>query len=197
MKKLVMVATLAALAAAVPAQANKGGDRAGGPSADRAGKAQKQGAREGKGDRGAARSRSCTPRRTAYVAAGLYVSSTLEQVAGASTPTLRDDRYDGTLVVDVKRSNKAARADNGTQKTYTLDDARVRFADRNDDGTRDQPVAGDRVKVDGKVTKLRGGCDASAFTPQLTIAKVKFLPPPDQEEDDDDTTPPAATAPAA
>jgi len=195
MKKLVMVATLAALAAAVPAQADKG-DRRAGPAADRGGKAQKQGApaRQGKGDRGAARSRRCTPRRSAYVAAGLYVSSTLEQVAGASTPTLRDDRYDGTLVVDVKRSNKAGRADKGTQKTYTLDDTRVRFADRNDDGTRDQPVAGDRVKLQGKVTKLRGGCDASEFTPQLTIAKVMFLPPPEE----DDTTPPApAPAPAA
>ena len=191
MKKLVMVATLAALAAAVPAQANKGADRAAGPAADRGGKAHKQGAREGKGDRGTTRSRRCTPRRVAYVAAGLYVSSTLEQVAGASTPTLRDDRYDGTLVVDVKRANKSARADKGTQKTYTLDNARVRFADRNDDGTRDQPVAGDRVKLDGKVTKLRGGCDASAFTPQLTIAKVMFLPPPDA---DDAPTPPAPAA---
>ncbi|MEA2220827.1 MAG: hypothetical protein QOJ35_3453 [Solirubrobacteraceae bacterium] len=193
MKKLVMVATLAALAATVPAQANKGADRAGGPSADR-GQARDQGAqaRAGKGDRGSARSRRCTPRRAGYVAAGLYVSSALQQVAGADTPTPRDDRYDGTLVVDVKRGNHAASADEGTQKTYALAGVRVRFADRNDDGTRDQPVAGDRVKLDGKLTKLRGGCDASAFEPQLTIARVQFLPPPQQE---DGTTPP--TAPAA
>ena len=141
----------------------------------------------------AAKSKRCAPRKVAYVAHGLYVSSELTQVAGADTPALRDDRWDGTIVVDVKRTNKMARADKGTQKTYTVAGVRVRYADRNDDGTADPPVAGDRVKVDGKITRLRGGCDATEFEPTLKVKSVKFLPPPDA---DDEVAPPPPPAPA-
>ena len=144
MKRIVTVVALSALAAAVPAQARPGDS---GARADRA-PSQERG---DKASKGSSKSRRCKPRKVAYVAHGLYVSSKLTQVAGADTPALRDDRWDGTIVVDVKRTNKMARADKGTQKTYTVAGMRIRFADRDDDGTRDQPVAGDRVKVGGKV----------------------------------------------
>ena len=189
MKRLVTVVAVAALAAAVPAQAKQGGSGKpdGATSHERGGKGKSSG-----------KSKRCAPRKVAYVAHGLYVSSELTQVAGADTPELRDDRWDGTIVVDVKRTNKAGRADKGTQKTYTVAGVKVKLADRNDDGTRDQPVAGDRVKVDGKVTKLRGGCDATDFEPTLTVKSVKFLPPPDADGDDDAPAPvpPAPGAPA-
>ena len=191
MKRIVTVVALSALAAAVPAQARPGDS---GARADRA-PSQERGDAASTG-KGSAKSRRCKPRRVAYVAHGVYVSSTLTQVAGADTPTLRDDRWDGTIVVDVKRTNKFARADKGTQKTYEVAGVRVKLADRNDDGVRDQPVAGDRVKVAGKVTKLRGGCDASEFESELKVKDVKFLPPPDADDEDEAPAPAPPPAPA-
>jgi hypothetical protein len=191
MKRIVTVVALSALAAAVPAQARPGDS---GARADRAPSQERGDKAKAKASKGSSKSRRCKPRRVAYVAHGLYVSSELTQVAGADTPALRDDRWDGTIVVDVKRTNKMGRADKGTQKTYTVAGLRIRFADRDDDGTRDQPVAGDRVKVAGKVTQLRRGCDTSEFESELKVKEVKFLPPPDA--DDAPAPPPPAPAPA-
>lgn len=184
MKKLVLAATVAALAVAGPAQAHKGSDDG---ADEKPGNAQAPGAgaKEIPGlgglfgeHRHGDRPDKCAPRRTIYVAFGAYVSSTLTQTKGADTAdNPRDDRYSGTVTIDVKFANKAGRADKGTRKAYTLTDARVRFADRNDDDTRDQPVAGDRTIVLGSTTKLRRRCDQTGFTPTLTVARVMFLPP--------------------
>lgn len=172
MKQLAILATLAAMAVAVPAQAhrpdNPGSQRDEQGSADR--DAPNAGTHKGKG--------RCTPRAVAYVAFGDYVSSALTQTQGAATAdNLRDDRWSGTLVVAVKRTNHHAKADKGTTKTYALTDAKVRLADRDGNGTADQPVAGDRTRVQGKITRLHRGCDATGFTPALTIRKVGFHKP--------------------
>lgn len=178
MKKIAMAATVAAMAVAVPAQA----DRPDNPGSQRSsqGSSHERGTTHRDGAGTHARRGRCTPRKVGYVARGDYVSSSLMQTEGAgTTETTHDDRFSGTLVVAVTRTNRHARADNGTTKTYTLTNARVRLADRNGDGTLDQPVAGDRTKVQGKITRLNRRCDSTGFTPELTIRRVQFLPPPD------------------
>ncbi len=191
MKKLAMVAALGAVAVAVPAQASRPEDPGSQRSAQ--GKAHEQGsAHRGSskvaGSKGKGR---CAARSVGYVAFGDFVSSALTQTQGADTADVAgDDRWSGELVVAVKRTNRHARADKGTTKTYTLKDAKVRLADRDDDGTRDAAVAGDRARVQGKITRLNHGCDASAFTPQLKIRSVGFHKPKSAE------TPAANPAPA-
>ena len=176
MRKIVLAATVAAVAVAVPAQASKPAS----PGAQGKAPSTK-----------ASKSKRCTPRSVAYVAFGEYVSSTLAQTQGAATAdNASDDRWSGTLVVDVKRTNKFGRADKGTQKTYTVTDVKVRLADRDGNGTPDAPVAGDRVRVQGKVTRLMRKCDASAFTAELKIRSVGFNAPKPAE------TPAPAPAPA-
>lgn len=168
MKRIVLAATLAAVAVAVPAQASK-------PESPGA---------QGKAPSTLAGSKSkrCTPRSVAYVAFGAYVSSTLTQTQGtATTDNASDDRWSGTLVVDVKRTNRHGRADKGTQKEYTLTDARVRLADRNDDGIADVPVAGDRVRVQGKITRLARRCDSTGFTAEVKVRSVGFNKPKSAE----------------
>lgn len=183
MKKLAVMAALAAgVAVAVPAQAAKPADPGSQRSAQ--GKAHEQGsahraASKATGSKGKGR---CAPRSVGYVASGDFVSGALTQTQGADTADVAgDDRWSGALVVAVKRTNHHARADKGTTKTYTLKDAKVRLADRNDDGTRDVPVAGDRVRVQGKITRLNRGCDATGFSPQLTIGSVGFHTPKSAE----------------
>jgi hypothetical protein len=120
-----------------------------------------------------ARSHRCAPHAVAYVAAGTLASQTLVLDAGAPAdkPT-----YSGDVTIDVKKANHAGKADKGTTKTYTLDHARVVLGldDQNADGRVDLAdlAAGDRAKVIGKVTKLAKRCDASSFTPTLTIKKL-------------------------
>ncbi|HEV2785178.1 MAG TPA: hypothetical protein VGV67_02215, partial [Solirubrobacteraceae bacterium] len=162
MRKLAIGAVLAALAVAVPAQAHKPED---------AGSKGKEKSAAAKAKSGAAKAKGkgrCAPRSVAYVAHGDYVSGQLTQTQGADTADVAsDDRWSGTLVMAVKRTNKHGRADKGTTKTYTLTDAKLRLADRNDDGTADVPVAGDRTRVQGKITRLNRGCDAEGFTAEV------------------------------
>ena len=106
----------------------------------------------------------CKPRAVGFHASGKLVSQTLTQTAGADTSTKRDDRYSGTLTVEVKRANH--RAPTGTQ-TYTLDNDRVHF----DHGAT--PAAGDRVKLYGKLTRARHGC-AEPATPAVDLRRVRF-----------------------
>jgi uncharacterized low-complexity protein len=179
MKKLAILATLAAAAAvAVPAQASKP-DNPGSQRAEQAKSKSQDSAKRGssKAAKGKGKGR-CAPRSVAYVAFGDYVSSTLTQTHGADTAaTTRDDRWSGELVVAVKRTNKHARADKGTTKTYTLTDAKLRLADRDGDGTADVPVAGDRTRVQGKIARLNRGCDAAGFTAEVKIRSVGFHKP--------------------
>jgi hypothetical protein len=123
------------------------------------------------------KSHRCTPHAVAYVAAGLLVGHTLvldgEDGGGEPAPTAtasRADRptYSGEVTIDVKRTNRHARADAGTTKTYVLDHARVLVAQ----GDVANAVPGSRAKVIGKVTKLAPRCDQEGFTPELKIRKL-------------------------
>jgi hypothetical protein len=105
-----------------------------------------------------------TPRSVGFHASGTLVAQALTQTAGADTSTRRDDRYSGTLTVDLKRANH--RAPKGVQ-TYTLDNDRVHFAH----GAA--PKAGDRVKLYGKLTRARKGCTEPA-TPAVDLRRVRF-----------------------
>jgi hypothetical protein len=106
----------------------------------------------------------CKPRTIGFHATGTLVSQALTQTAGAETSTKRDDRYSGTLTVEVKRANH--RAPEGTQ-TYTLDNDRVHFSH---DAA---PKAGDRVKLYGKLTHARHGC-AEPAAPAVDLRRVRF-----------------------
>jgi hypothetical protein len=106
----------------------------------------------------------CTPRTIGFHATGTLVSQALTQTAGAETSTKRDDRYSGTLTVDVKRANH--RAPKGAQ-TYTLDNDRVHYSG----GAA--PKAGDRVKLYGKLTRARHGC-AEPAAPVVNVGRVRF-----------------------
>jgi len=182
MKKLAMAATLAAVAVAVPAQASKP-DRPGSQGKAKAGATGKNAA--------GAKGKRCRPRNVGYVAHGDFVSGELTQTQGADTADVaRDDRWSGTLVVAVRRTNEHGRADKGTTKTFTLTDAKVRLADRDDDGARDLPVAGDRTRVQGKITRLNRRCDTDGFTAETKIRSVGFHKPKSAE------TPAANPAPA-
>ncbi len=186
MKKLAMMAAIGAVAVAVPAQASKPESPGSQRSAQGKSHAQQDAAERGSRKAGASAKGKgkgrCTPRAVGYVAFGDYVSATLTQTQGAETPdTARDDRWSGALVVAVTRTNRHARGDNATTKTYTLKDARIRLADRDGDGTRDVPVAGDRTRVLGKISRLNRGCDATAFTAELTIRSVGFHKPKSAE----------------
>jgi hypothetical protein len=118
-------------------------------------------------------SHKCTPHNVGFTAAGTLESASLTQTAGADTAARRDDRYSGTVTVDVKRASH--KAPTGSQ-TYTLDNDRVRLYDSNHDGTADEPKAGDRVKVKGKVTRLAKKCDQSGFTSTTDVRRVEFRP---------------------
>jgi hypothetical protein len=118
-------------------------------------------------------SHKCTPHNVGFTASGALESAALTQTAGADTTTRRDDRYSGTLTVDVKRANH--KAPTGSQ-TYTLDNDRVKFYDANHDGTKDEPKAGDRVKVKGKYTRLSKKCDQTGFTSTTNVRRAEFRP---------------------
>ena len=110
----------------------------------------------------------CRPQAVGFHAAGTLVSQALTQTAGADTSTKRDDRYSGTVTVEVKRANH--RAPTGVQ-SYTLDNDRVHFSD----GAA--PKAGDRVKLYGKLTRARHGCaDPAAATVDLRRVRFKAAP---------------------
>jgi hypothetical protein len=107
-------------------------------------------------------SHHCAPKTIGFHASGKLVAQALTQTAGADTSTRRDDRYSGTLTVEVVRANH--RAPKGAQ-TYTLDNDRVHF-----DGTA---KAGDRVKLYGKLTRTAKGC-AGATAPAVDLSRVRL-----------------------
>jgi ribosomal protein L31 len=146
--KTAAVATALAALAAVPAQAHKPAEH---PSS----------------------SHKCTPHKVGFTASGKLESAMLTQTEGADTTTKKDDRYSGTVTVDVKRASH--KAPTGSQ-SYTLENDRVKLYDANHDGTADEPKAGDRVKVKGTVTRLSKKCDQSGFTSTTDVRRVEFRP---------------------
>ncbi|HVE69276.1 MAG TPA: hypothetical protein VNB64_11915 [Solirubrobacteraceae bacterium] len=163
MKRLLISAGLAAALVAVPAQAHNGnGGRSDRVKPQREDRVKPQ------------RANRCQPRAVGFNARGVLVASTLTQTAGQATARRGDDRYSGTVEVDVKRANHGAPT--GVQ-TYTLTGGRAKFHDADGDGTAEAPKAGDVVKVHGKVTRLKARCDASGFTPRVTVKQVQFKAP--------------------
>ncbi len=158
MRRIAMCSIAAAAVVAVPAQAKPA----------KPPKPAKPAVAQGNPSKPAAK---CTPRAVGFNARGTLVSSTLTQTGGASTDERGDDRYSGTLTVDVVKANH--RAPKGPQ-TYTVADVRVKFLDADGDGKADEPKPGDRVKVGGKITRLSKKCDRSSFTPAVTVRKVQF-----------------------
>lgn len=134
-----MVAVAGALAVAVPAAAHP-------TSSDHPGGNQP------------AQSHKCKPHNVGYVESGVVDSAT------ASTLTQNSDgTWSGTLVVDVTRTNHAAKADKGQTVSYSFDSAtlRVRF----DDGTTGF-TAGERVHLIGKLATVAKKC--AALSPAAT-----------------------------
>jgi hypothetical protein len=129
---------------------------------------------KGKGN-GKGKSHKCTPHRVAYVASGTLVSDTLTENANHTVS--------GEVTVEVLRTNHHARADKGTTKTYTVENAHVTLVvpDSDKDGTVavDDLVAGDRVKVIGKVTTVAKKCKAGES--KLTVRKLVFHGPRSSE----------------
>jgi hypothetical protein len=117
--------------------------------------------------------KKCTPHKAGFNASGKLESAALTQTQGADTESRRDDRYSGTVTVDVKRASH--KAPSGSQ-TYTLDNDRVKLYDADHDGTADEPKAGDRVKVKGSITRLSKKCDQTGFTPTTNVRRVEFRP---------------------
>ena len=112
-----------------------------------------------------ARSEKCTVHEVAYIASGTEVSFSATQNSSG--------RYDGTIVVHVTRTNHHAAGGRGTDVTYTLTNAIVRFGK----GTSATDT-GDRVKVIGEVTTLAKKCDHTGFTPTVTVRKVDIKQAP-------------------
>ena len=122
-----------------------------------------------------AKAKSCTPHKIGYNASGTLVSQALTQSRGADTAERGDDRYSGTLTVNVRKANH--RAPRGEQ-TYTVENARVKFYDADRNNIPDVPKAGDRVKLHGKITTLRKKCDRTGFTATVTLKKIQFKAAP-------------------
>ena len=121
-----------------------------------------------------AKSHKCVPHKVGYRASGALVSVSLTQTEGATTPRRGDDRYSGTITVDVTRANH--HAPKGSQ-TFALANVRVKFRDKDHNHVPDQPQAGDPVKLSGKITRLSKKCDQSGFTATITVRKVDFKHP--------------------
>jgi hypothetical protein len=118
-------------------------------------------------------SKKCTPHKVGFNASGKLESASLTQTEGADTTSRKDDRYSGTVTVDVKRASH--KTPTGSQ-TYTLENDRVKLYDADHDGTADEPKAGDRVKVKGSITRLSKKCDQTDFTPTTDVRRVEFRP---------------------
>jgi hypothetical protein len=109
----------------------------------------------------------CTPKKVGFDARGTFVSGAITQTAGADTKKHGDDRYSGQIVVDVKKGNHGAPKG---EQTYSFDNARVRFHPKG----HTTPVAGDRVTVHGKLTKVTGKkCDNTGVA-ATTVRQIEI-----------------------
>lgn len=177
MKRLMPVALLVAAAVAVPAYASQPSD----PGSQGKGHANNHAntTHSNKGHKNNSGSNKCKTHKLGWVVRGTLVSQALTKNT--------DGTYSGTVNIDVKGTNHHAKAEKGkTNAQYTLDHAKVTFGVTDQppgDGTVDQTdlVAGDQVKLIGKITALPHRCDQSGFTATTTIRKVVFNNPPTPE----------------
>jgi len=166
-RKLTMYAGLAALAIAVPAAQANDQHPNHGKKGDPPGQAKEhKGQTENEGKHKGAAKNCSKPLSVGYNARGTFVSATLTQTKGQDTAKQGDDRWSGPITVNVTKANH--KAPTGEQ-TFTLTNARV--------FSREAPKAGDKVRLHGKITKLRHGCDATGFTPEITVRHVHVAAP--------------------
>ncbi|MHB1835381.1 MAG: hypothetical protein ACYCXW_10475 [Solirubrobacteraceae bacterium] len=103
-----------------------------------------------------AQSHKCRPHDVAYIESGTVDAATPSTLARNS-----DGTWSGTLVVDVKSADHAAKTDRQKASvTYTLTDAKLRV--RFDKGTSASAgfTAGERVKLIGKLATVGKNCTA-------------------------------------
>jgi len=112
-----------------------------------------------------------------FNAKGTLIASNLTQTAGQATTTdTSDDRYSGTVEVNVTRTNhKAPKGD----QTYTLTNGKVSFYDVNGVPVT-TPAVGDTVRLHGKIGHAPKKCPGPSAV--VTISRVSF----------EQATPPAA-----
>ena len=119
------------------------------------------------------KSRKCAkPRRVGFVVKGTFVSG---DAVSVTLKVLRANRH----------AVKSGLVTVGDEFTATPSKAsRIRYVNRS--GPADaQPT--DKVRVVGKVTKLKRGCSSDDFTPTVTVRKVMVIAPdPDPGESSDD-----------
>jgi hypothetical protein len=108
----------------------------------------------------------CLPHAVSYRVSGKLVSGTL-------TPGTGKNIYSGTLVVQVTKTNKHAKADKGTTQTYTLTNAKLKL--HGEDPAALTPDS--RVKLKGTITTLAKKCDQTGFTATVTIKSGSIKPP--------------------
>ena len=91
----------------------------------------------------------CKPKHVVgFNAKGTFIASNLTQSQGVGTPDTSDDRYTGTVEVNVTKANH--KAPTGDQ-TYTLTDSKVSFYNDTNGQPVTTPVLGDIVHVHGKI----------------------------------------------
>jgi hypothetical protein len=158
-KKILLPAALVAALGAVPASAHDKPGHAKGPQDER---------HQPKPQAQQTPKHAKKAKTRAYVAHGLIQAAALTKNA--------DGTYDGTITVDVKRTNKHGRWSKGTSQTFTLDDVKVRFG-----GGDTEATPGDRVTVFGRVAKVKKAKASTdtppATTPVVTVRALKIKPP--------------------
>jgi len=114
----------------------------------------------------------CRTHRAPYIAEGTLVSQTL---AGNVNGT-----FSGDVTVIVKHANRFGHQEKGTMVTYTLTDAKVAFRPKARHGVPvglGDLIAGDHVKVVGKVTLLAPRCRPHGYVGAVTVTRVVFHVP--------------------
>ena len=109
--------------------------------------------------------KKCKLKKAGYNGSGLLTAYNLTQSQGALTPETGDDRYSGTLSVDVKKANH--KSTKGPQD-FTVTDIRVRFHE----GVAQPPAVGSWVGLHGKITKRNKKCTDQSGTGVVTLRKI-------------------------
>jgi hypothetical protein len=118
-----------------------------------------------------------------FNASGSLIASNLTQTQGQATTTdTSDDRYSGTVEVNVARTNhKAPKGD----QTYTLTDGKVSFYDVNGVPVT-TPAVGDTVRLHGKIGHAPKKCPGPSAV--ITITRVAFQQAAPATTDDTQTS---------
>lgn len=145
----------------------------------------------GEPGRGHGKAKPCKLRGKGYEVKGLYAGGDLTQVAGEDTPRWGDDRWSGTIVVDVQQGNHRGRRDVGLS-SYPVTNVRVV-------GVKDGviPDEGTRLQLIGKQTPACAPAPTTPTTPTAPTTSQSTTPEATTPtasraayaDDDDDTSP--------